>query len=85
MTNTISVTIDGAGRIVVPKNVRDLMGLRAGSTLEMRFEAGLLTFCVPSVMSERVDEQGRVFYVAREGAPTLNDQELREVLDSVRR
>ncbi len=31
----MTLTIDGAGRIVIPKPVRDKLGLRAGSTLEV--------------------------------------------------
>ena len=31
----MTLTIDGAGRVVIPKPVRDKLGLRAGSTLEM--------------------------------------------------
>ena len=32
----MTLTIDGAGRLVLPKRTRDRLGLRAGSTLEMR-------------------------------------------------
>lgn len=31
----MTLTIDGAGRVVLPKPIRDRLGLRAGSTLEM--------------------------------------------------
>jgi AbrB family looped-hinge helix DNA binding protein len=31
----MTLTIDGAGRVVIPKPVRDRLGLRAGSTLEV--------------------------------------------------
>jgi AbrB family looped-hinge helix DNA binding protein len=31
----MTLTIDGAGRVVIPKLVRDKLGLRAGSSLEM--------------------------------------------------
>ena len=31
----MTLTIDRAGRVVIPKPVRDKLGLRAGSTLEM--------------------------------------------------
>ena len=31
----MTLTIDGAGRVVIPKPVRDKLGLHAGSTLEM--------------------------------------------------
>lgn len=31
----MTLTIDGAGRVVIPKPLRDKLGLRAGSTLEV--------------------------------------------------
>ena len=34
------ITIDGAGRVVIPKPIRDRLGLRAGSRLEVLEEEG---------------------------------------------
>ena len=84
MTITTKVTIDTAGRIVVPKAVRDAMGLRGGSILEMEFEAGMLSFTLPSVMREQVDERGRVYFVGPSDAQMLSDDDVRNVLESVR-
>lgn len=61
------------------------MGLRAGSALEMTFEAGLLTFAVPSVMQPCVDAQGRVFFTGPADATVLSDDAVRATLESVRR
>jgi AbrB family looped-hinge helix DNA binding protein len=41
--NTImsrGITIDAAGRLVIPKSVRDRLGLRPGSRLQIREEDG---------------------------------------------
>jgi len=35
-------TIDGSGRIVVPKALRDLLGIHAGQALDVRVRAGRL-------------------------------------------
>lgn len=84
MSITTTVTIDGAGRLVVPKSVREAMGLHAGSVLELAFEAGIVNLSVPSMMTERVDEDGRIFFTGPPDAPKLTDDELRKVLESVR-
>jgi AbrB family looped-hinge helix DNA binding protein len=36
----MSITIDGAGRLVIPKPIRDELNLVAGSELEISAEAG---------------------------------------------
>ena len=84
MRHATTVTMDSAGRIVVPKSVREAMGLRSGSVLELALQAGMLTLAVPSVMQEQTDEQGRVFFSGPEGAPLLSDADVRSVIESVR-
>lgn len=39
----LTVTIDKAGRIVIPKEVRDELGLEAGETLALESEGGRVT------------------------------------------
>jgi AbrB family looped-hinge helix DNA binding protein len=36
----MKTTIDGAGRVVVPKVLRQILGLKAGSEIEMRLSDG---------------------------------------------
>ena len=78
------VTIDDVGRVVVPKSVRDAMGLKGGSALEMNFEAGLLVFSVPTVAYISQDDSGRQVIDAPAGTPPLTDDDIRNVLESVR-
>lgn len=40
MAETMHVTIDSAGRLVIPKVLRDAAGLRPDMTLEIRFRDG---------------------------------------------
>ena len=39
MVDGVTLTIDKAGRLVLPKPVRDRLGLRPGAELELRVEA----------------------------------------------
>lgn len=85
MTSTIRVTIDAAGRIVVPKPVREAMGLRAGSVLEMTLEDGILNFALPSLMRLDRGADGVLVFTAPEDAPILTDEEVQAALDEIRR
>lgn len=53
----METTIDGAGRIVVPKALREALGLTAGSTVDLSvYGAGL--HIVPAGRTARLVEQG---------------------------
>ncbi len=76
-------TIDAAGRLVVPKALRDQLGLSAGTTLDMRAVDGRLEAVVPSTVG--VDE-GRhgVRFVAETGG-TLSADQVRDLMEQGRR
>ena len=52
------ITIDGAGRLVVPKAIRDAMGLREGRAIEMVFTDGRIEIVaaddLPGLTAEEV-------------------------------
>lgn len=83
----MEVTIDSVGRIVVPKQLRDELGLRAGSTLDIsRYGAGL--HLVPGGRTARlIEENGRL--VATAGDPddptTITDEDVFGLIDDLRR
>jgi len=81
----MTVTIDGAGRIVVPKPVRDAMGLRAGSVLELTLADGILNVAAPSLMRLERDDNGVLVFTAADEAATLTDEDVQATLDAVRR
>jgi AbrB family looped-hinge helix DNA binding protein len=78
-------TMDAAGRIVVPKSLREALGLRAGQVLEMRASDGRLEIEVAAT-PVRLQRRGKgVVAVAETRLPRLTADEVRETLERVRR
>jgi len=78
----VRTTIDALGRIVVPKPLRDELGLAAGSTVDIsRYGAGLQL--VPTGRTARlVDEAG---VLVASGSTTIDDDTVFGLIDSGRR
>lgn len=78
-------TIDGAGRLVVPKALRDLLGLRAGQALDMAVHDGrLVVEPAPTSMHLQEGPVG-VRAVPDEPLPALTVDEVRATLEQTRR
>ena len=77
--------MDAAGRIVLPKAVREQAGFRPGQVLQFSCEEGRVEI-VP--VAEEVDvvrtADGISVLVPREPVPTLTSDEVRAVLEEVR-
>jgi len=77
-------TIDRAGRIVVPKAIREELGLRPGIELELRADDGRLVVAIPSRL--RVEQGPRgVRFAADGGDDTLDSEQVRAILERSRR
>ncbi len=63
----MTLTIDNAGRIVVPKPLRDRLGFRAGMSLEVEENEGCLTLKPAMELPAMVQENG--FWVHQGVAP----------------
>jgi len=84
MSETIETTIDGAGRVVVPKSIRDLAGLRAGTKLRVRWHDGSIEL-EPVPRRVRVEKRGRLTVaVPEEDGPELSGAAVNETLERVR-
>jgi AbrB family looped-hinge helix DNA binding protein len=79
------ITIDGAGRIVVPKPIRDRLQLEGGAILEVAERDGVIEIRPAPVEVEIVETpHGPVARPLGEVAP-LDDATVRDVLEQVRR
>lgn len=81
----MKVTIDAAGRVVIPKQVRERLGLTAGSTLELD-ELGDHVELRPEDRDVRIDRaDGRPVARAPGDAPRLTADDVRTLVDRQRR
>jgi AbrB family looped-hinge helix DNA binding protein len=78
-------TIDSAGRIVVPKALRQALDLKPGLPLEIRAGDGRLEIEIAATPM-RLRKRGKnVVAVPETEMPTLTAAEVRETLERIRR
>jgi len=78
-------TIDSAGRIVVPKPLRDALGLKSGQALEINAADGRLEIDVLATPME-LEKRGKgVVAVPNAELEILTANQVRETLERVRR
>jgi len=75
-------TIDRAGRVVIPKPIRDRLGLRGGEELELREEDGRIEIGRAIGDEELVEVGGLLTFKDSRGPATL--EETLESIDEVR-
>lgn len=78
-------TIDRAGRVVIPKAVRDQAGLEAGAEVEVEFRDGRIELEPATVPMRLVKRARRATIEAAAEMPTLTSADVRTVLEHVRR
>jgi AbrB family looped-hinge helix DNA binding protein len=81
----MKVAIDAAGRIIVPKALRDALGIKPGQVLEIRAGEGRLEIEIaPTPM--RLEKRGKgLVAVPEEELPALTAEQVRETLERTRR
>jgi AbrB family looped-hinge helix DNA binding protein len=78
-------TIDSAGRIVVPKSIREAMGLSSGREIDVVFTDGRIEIEVAPVDVEVEIGSGLPRAHARGEIPPLTDEQIRDTLEATRR
>lgn len=81
----MKTTIDAAGRIVVPKPLRDALGLGPGQALEIRAEDGRLEIEVAPTRVYLKKRGKGVVAIPEADLPRLTAEEVRQTLERVRR
>jgi AbrB family looped-hinge helix DNA binding protein len=79
----MKVTIDGAGRLVVPKALRDELGFTAGAELEVAAVNGALEVRLPSRV--RIEDGPQGLHFVADDAEELTDEQVRALIEKSRR
>ena len=80
----MNITIDTAGRVVLPKAIRDAAGLKPGLPLEVRCRDGRVEIEPTHLDVNIVDQGGVAVAVATPGVGTLSGDIVEQIIQSVR-
>lgn len=84
MSPTRNSTIDAAGRLVIPKRVREAAGLKPGIPLEVRYREGHVEVA-PAPLAVRIEKRRSVAVaVPRESVPSVTPEDVDAVRRSLR-
>lgn len=78
-------TIDAAGRVVVPKAMRDKLGLTGGRAIEIRERDGRLEIEPVPVSMKLVKRKGVLAAVPARKLPALTYEIVRDTIERTRR
>ena len=81
----MKTAIDAAGRVVIPKSLRDELGLRPGLALEIRTSDGMLVIEPIPTPVALVRRGKRVVAKPAARLPKLTQDDVRSVLEGSRR
>ena len=79
------ITIDASGRVVIPKSIRESLGLTGRRTIEIREREGVIEI-EPAATAMRLEERnGHPVAVPDCELPPLTDDVVRSTLEETRR
>ncbi len=83
--NGMKSTMDSAGRLVIPKDIRREAGIRPGMPLDIRVREGRIEI-EPAPLTVRLEKRGRFLVaVPQEQVPVLTTEAVEETRDKLRR
>jgi AbrB family looped-hinge helix DNA binding protein len=77
----MKATIDKAGRLVIPRPLRDRIGLASGGAVEIELDGAGLR--IRPLTGSELREVGRLLVIPRTGA-SIDDAVVRELIDADR-
>jgi AbrB family looped-hinge helix DNA binding protein len=79
----MDTTIDRAGRVVIPKSIREAAGLKAGAGLSIEYRDGRIEIERKSLKA-RLVPKGSVLVVSIPGAPKMSVEETNQWIRKAR-
>jgi bifunctional DNA-binding transcriptional regulator/antitoxin component of YhaV-PrlF toxin-antitoxin module len=79
------IAIDGVGRLVVPKALRDELGIAGPAELEAAARDGVIELTVADIAARVEDRGGTPVIVSDEPVEPLTADEVRAAIDRTRR
>ncbi len=81
----MKTTIDKAGRVVIPKSIRDRAGLQPGAELEIRLDNGIVEISPPAPRGRMVREGSYLVWEPVPGTPPITGDMIDRAIEDVRR
>jgi AbrB family looped-hinge helix DNA binding protein len=81
----MKTTIDRAGRVVIPKAIRDRAGLVPGTEIDIRVDNGVVEISPPRPKGRLVEEDGFLFWESAPGTPPITGEAIDQAIQDVRR
>jgi AbrB family looped-hinge helix DNA binding protein len=78
-------TIDGAGRVVIPKALRQRLGLKGGEAVDIRERDGKIEIEPAATPMSLMEREGTAVAVPAKALPPLTDEVVRATIDGTRR
>ena len=80
----MKTTIDGAGRLVIPKAIRQKAGITPGMPLDIRVENGVITV-EPEYLPVRLEKRGHLtVLVPLDEVPPITNDDVNHMLEEIR-
>jgi AbrB family looped-hinge helix DNA binding protein len=80
----MKTTIDSAGRVVIPKALRDRAGLRPGTELEIRCSNGVIEIARAAPRGRLVREGAFLVWEPESGVGTVSEEEIVALIEADR-
>lgn len=81
----MKASIDKAGRVVIPKSLREKAALRPGTKLAVRFEQGRIVLEPPAGQIRLERRGGTYVLVSDDRLPKMTTEEVEEIRRAIRR